>query len=45
MIAPDVVPEIRAWVDAGRCELVEREFRASDLEGAWLGSPRPTTRR
>jgi siroheme synthase-like protein len=36
VIAPQVVPEIRAWVDAGRCELVEREFRASDLEGAWL---------
>ena len=36
VIAPDVVPEIRAWVDTGRCELVDREFRASDLDGAWL---------
>jgi siroheme synthase-like protein len=36
VFAPDAVPEIRAWVDAGRCELVEREFRAADLEGAWL---------
>jgi siroheme synthase-like protein len=36
VVAPSVTPEIRAWVDAGRCELAEREFRASDLDGAWL---------
>jgi siroheme synthase-like protein len=36
VVAPVVVSEIRGWVDAGRCELVEREFRAEDLDGAWL---------
>jgi siroheme synthase-like protein len=36
VVAPVVAPDIRDWADAGRCELVEREFRASDLEGAWL---------
>ena len=36
VVAPDVVPEIRAWVEAGRCALVEREFRDGDLAGAWL---------
>jgi siroheme synthase-like protein len=24
------------WADSGRCTLVEREFQASDLDGAWL---------
>jgi siroheme synthase-like protein len=36
VVAPSVTPEIRAWVDAGRCELAEREFQAADLDGAWL---------
>jgi siroheme synthase-like protein len=36
VVAPDVDPEIRGWVDAGRCELLEREFGTSDLDGAWL---------
>ena len=36
VVAPSVAPEVRAWADAGRCELAEREFRASDLDGAWL---------
>ncbi len=36
VVAPDVGAEVRAWADAGRCELAEREFRAGDLEGAWL---------
>jgi siroheme synthase-like protein len=36
VVAPVVDTEIRAWVEAGRCELVEREFRADDLDGAWL---------
>jgi siroheme synthase-like protein len=36
VVAPVVDPEIRGWVDAGRCALAEREFRASDLDGAWL---------
>src|SRR6476646_2219484 len=36
VVAPEVVPEIRAWADAGRCRLVERAFESGDLEGAWL---------
>jgi siroheme synthase-like protein len=36
VVAPVVVPEIRAWVEAGRCELIERAFQPSDLERAWL---------
>src|SRR4029079_17552736 len=36
VVAPSVVPELRAGVDAGRCTLIEREFRAGDLDGAWL---------
>jgi siroheme synthase-like protein len=36
VVAPVVVPEIREWVEAGRCELIEREFRAEDLGDAWL---------
>jgi siroheme synthase-like protein len=36
VVASAVAPDVRAWVDAGRCELIEREFRAADLEGAWL---------
>jgi siroheme synthase-like protein len=36
VVAPAVDPEIRGWVAAGRCELVEREFAPADLDGAWL---------
>ncbi|MGO9873257.1 MAG: bifunctional precorrin-2 dehydrogenase/sirohydrochlorin ferrochelatase [Acidimicrobiia bacterium] len=36
VVAPTVAPEVRAYADAGRCEMIEREFRATDLEGAWL---------
>jgi len=36
VVAPVVEPEIRAWVEAGRCALVERAFRDDDLAGAWL---------
>jgi siroheme synthase-like protein len=36
VVAPGIDPEIRAWAEAGRCELVEREFRPGDVEGAWL---------
>jgi siroheme synthase-like protein len=36
VVAPSVAPDVRAWVDAGRCQLIEREFRAADLDGAWL---------
>jgi siroheme synthase-like protein len=36
VVAPAVGPEVRGWADTGRCELVEREFRAGDLDGAWF---------
>jgi siroheme synthase-like protein len=36
VIAPAVGPDVRAHADAGRCEVIEREFRAADLDGAWL---------
>jgi len=36
VVASAVVPDLRAWADADRCELIEREFRAADLDGAWL---------
>jgi siroheme synthase-like protein len=36
VVAPGIDPEIRRWADAGRCELIEREFRPDDLAGARL---------
>jgi siroheme synthase-like protein len=36
VVAPAVAADVRAWVDAGRCRLIEREFEAADLEGAWF---------
>jgi len=36
VVAPEIGDEIRAWADAGRCEVVEREFRADDVAGARL---------
>jgi siroheme synthase-like protein len=36
VVAPEIGDEIRAWAERGRCELVEREFRPADVEGAWL---------
>jgi siroheme synthase-like protein len=36
VVAPAVGPEVRAWVDADRCSLAEREFTPGDLDGAWL---------
>jgi len=36
VVASAVAPDVRAWADAGHCELIEREFRPADLEGAWL---------
>ncbi len=38
VIALEVVPEIRAWVDAGRVSVDERAFEPGDLEGAWLAT-------
>lgn len=36
VVSPEAAPEVREWAAAGRCTLAEREFSASDLEGAWL---------
>jgi siroheme synthase-like protein len=36
VVAPVVSAEVRTWADAGRCALVERDFEAADLDGAWL---------
>jgi siroheme synthase-like protein len=36
VVAPDVGSEVRAWHEAGRVVLLEREFRAGDLDEAWL---------
>jgi precorrin-2 dehydrogenase / sirohydrochlorin ferrochelatase len=36
VVAPQVGPEVRAWAEAGRLVLHEREFAAGDLDGAWL---------
>jgi precorrin-2 dehydrogenase/sirohydrochlorin ferrochelatase len=36
VVAPEAVAEIRAWADAGRITLTEREFADADLDGAWL---------
>jgi precorrin-2 dehydrogenase/sirohydrochlorin ferrochelatase len=36
VVAPEAVPEVQAWADAGRLTLEERRFEAADLDGAWL---------
>jgi siroheme synthase-like protein len=36
VVAPEVGAEVRAWHDAGRLALHEREFLPADLDGAWL---------
>jgi len=36
VVAPAISPAVRAHADAGRLELRERDFRAADLDGAWL---------
>lgn len=36
VVAPELGDEIRAWRDEGRLSAEEREFHASDLDGAWL---------
>jgi len=36
VVAPAFGPQVRAYAEAGRCETIEREFRAADLDGAWL---------
>jgi siroheme synthase-like protein len=36
VVAPGVGDEVRAWADAGRVQLAERPFTASDVDDSWL---------
>jgi precorrin-2 dehydrogenase/sirohydrochlorin ferrochelatase len=36
VVAPEVGTEVREWADTGRLTLVERPFRDTDVEEAWL---------
>ena len=36
VVAPEVGADVRAWADAGRLVLHQRDFQAGDLEGGWL---------
>jgi siroheme synthase-like protein len=36
VVAPSVGDEVRAWADAGRVQLAERPFTASDVDDSWL---------
>jgi siroheme synthase-like protein len=38
VIAPKLGDDVGAWRDAGRVTVEEREFEASDLDGAWLAT-------
>jgi siroheme synthase-like protein len=38
VVAPAVGDEVRAWAQAGRVTLEEREFAPSDLDDAWLAT-------
>jgi siroheme synthase-like protein len=38
VIAPKLGDDVAAWRDAGRVTVDEREFEASDLDGAWLAT-------
>ncbi|HUF84438.1 MAG TPA: bifunctional precorrin-2 dehydrogenase/sirohydrochlorin ferrochelatase [Acidimicrobiia bacterium] len=38
VIAPKLGDDVAAWRDAGRVTVDEREFDASDLDGAWLAT-------
>jgi precorrin-2 dehydrogenase/sirohydrochlorin ferrochelatase len=38
VVAPEIGAEIRAWADAARLTVAERDFAATDLEGAWLAT-------
>jgi siroheme synthase-like protein len=38
VIAPEVSAPVRAWADAGRLSLTEREFAPADLDDAWLAT-------
>ena len=36
LVAPDLTPSLRVWVDGGRVAHVARAFEEAHLEGAWL---------
>jgi siroheme synthase-like protein len=38
VVAPAVGDEVRAWAEAGRLVVSEREFASSDLDEAWLAT-------
>jgi siroheme synthase-like protein len=38
VVAPELGPEVRAWLDAGRLGATERAFEPADLDGAWLAT-------
>jgi precorrin-2 dehydrogenase/sirohydrochlorin ferrochelatase len=38
VVAPEIGAEIRAWADAGRLMVAERDFEPTDLDGAWLAT-------
>ena len=38
VVAPVIGEDVRAWADAGRLTLAEREFTPADLDGAWLAT-------
>jgi len=38
VVAVEVRDEVRAWADAGRLTLSEREFAPTDLDGVWLAT-------
>jgi siroheme synthase-like protein len=38
VVAPAVGDEVRAWADAGRLTVAEREFTPTDLDDAWLAT-------
>ncbi len=38
VVAPAIGDEVRAWADAGRLTVAEREFTPADLDDAWLAT-------
>jgi siroheme synthase-like protein len=36
VVAPELIPEVRAYVDDGRAEHIDRPFEAGDTDGNWL---------
>jgi siroheme synthase-like protein len=38
VVAPTIGDDVRAWADAGRLTVAEREFTPGDLDDAWLAT-------